>query len=78
VIPISFVALALVYFVVPNSTVPVPVNKQNYLSSFKEVLVNKSAACLVGSMLITAAGIWSFYAASFWIKKFSLSCLMLV
>ena len=72
VIPISFTALAIACLRVPNKntrqTIPQP---QNYLGSFKEVLLNKSAAaCLVGNMLITAAGIWSFFAATFWRKQF--------
>ena len=41
------------------------------MRSFKEVLLNKSAsACLFGNLLITAAGVWSFYAATFWRKQF--------
>jgi MFS transporter, DHA1 family, multidrug resistance protein len=74
VIPISFIALALVYLIVPYKSKHQEVlNTQNYPSSFKEVLLNKSAtACLFGNMLITAAGIWSFYAATFWRKQFLL------
>jgi predicted MFS family arabinose efflux permease len=74
VIPISFVALALVYFVVPktiNLQKQATAKSQNYLGSFKEVLLNKSAAaCLFGNLFITAAGIWSFFAATFWRKQF--------
>ena len=41
------------------------------MSCFKEVLLNKSAAaCLFGNLLITAAGVWSFFAATFWRKQF--------
>ena len=74
VIPISFIALALVYIVIPkNFNHQVIAKRQNYLTSFKEVLLNKSAAaCLFGNLFISAAGIWSFYAATFWRKEFSI------
>ena len=74
VIPISFIALALVYIVIPkNFNQQVIAKGQNYLTSFREVLLNKSAAaCLFGNLFITAAGIWSFYAATFWRKEFSM------
>jgi DHA1 family bicyclomycin/chloramphenicol resistance-like MFS transporter len=73
VIPISFIALTLAYLRVPSKAKQqiVP-NQKNYVGSFKEVLLNKSAAaCLFGNMLITAAGVWSFFAATFWRKQFS-------
>jgi len=73
ILPISLIALILVYIVIPSteSRQKGPNNKRIFLSSFKEVLLNKSAAaCLLGSMLLSAAGIWSFFAATFWRKQF--------
>jgi len=73
VLPISLIALVLVYIVIPSTArkQQVHTDKRIFLSSFKEVLLNKSAAaCLFGSLLITAAGIWSFFAATFWRKQF--------
>lgn len=73
ILPISLIALVLVYKVIPSTELKQQDynDKRLFLSSFKEVLMNKSAAaCLFGSMLITAAGIWSFFAATFWRKQF--------
>jgi len=73
VLPISLAAMVLVYTVIPSAKnkKQAPTNGRIFLGSFKEVLLNKSAAaCLFGSMLITAAGIWSFFAATFWRKQF--------
>jgi predicted MFS family arabinose efflux permease len=73
ILPISLIALVLVYKVIPSTELKQKDynDKRLFLSSFKEVLMNKSAAaCLFGSMLITAAGIWSFFAATFWRKQF--------
>ena len=72
ILPISLIALVLVYFIVPSTgRKQVPSDKRIYFKSFKEVLLNKSAAaCLLGSLLITAAGIWSFFAATFWRKQY--------
>ena len=71
-LPISLIALVFVYFIVPSTgRKQVPSDKRIYFKSFKEVLLNKSAAaCLLGSLLITAAGIWSFFAATFWRKQY--------
>ena len=73
ILPISFIALVLVYVVIPSTErkQQVHADRRVFLNSFKQVLLNKSAvACLLGSMLITATGIWSFFAATFWRKQF--------
>jgi MFS transporter, DHA1 family, multidrug resistance protein len=72
VIPISFTALALVHLTLPyKNKPPTALNKQNYSSGLREVLLNKSAAaCLFGTMLISASSIWSFFASTFWRKQF--------
>ncbi len=73
VIPISFIALILVYLIVPSRKIETTINRSNYINSFKQVLLNKSAvACLFGNMFIIAAGIWSFFAATFWRRQYGL------
>jgi predicted MFS family arabinose efflux permease len=73
VLPISFVALFVVYFLVPKDLQQVENLKQSFSGSFKQVLLNKSAAaCLFGNMFLVAAGVWSFFAASFWRKTYLL------
>ena len=72
VLPVSIVALAAAYLLVPSQHKQT--NTQTYKGSFKEILYNKSAiACLIGYMFITASGVWSFYAATFWQKQFSIT-----
>jgi len=76
VLPISVAALALAYFSIPKETSKPrnAIGKSTYLSSFKQVLLNKSAlACAIGNMFLHAAGVWSFFAAAFWIKTFQLT-----
>jgi predicted MFS family arabinose efflux permease len=72
VLPVSIVAMATAYLLIPSQQKQLILSKpQTYKASFKEVLCNKSAiACLIGYMFITAAGVWSFYAATFWRKQF--------
>jgi len=73
VIPISFMAIILVYLIVPSKKIEMTVNGNNYVNSFKQVLLNKSAvACLLGNLFIIAAGIWSFFAATFWRQQYAL------
>jgi predicted MFS family arabinose efflux permease len=74
-LPISIIALTLALIIIPSQRSQlVPVTPKPVLESFKQVLLNKSAtACLVGSLLINAAGVWSFYAATFWRKEFSIT-----
>ena len=73
VLPVSLVALFMAYFFVPKNLHQVAIVKQSFSESFKQVLLNKSgAACLIGNMFLTAAGVWSIFAATFWIKYYSL------
>jgi len=73
VLPVSLVAVCLAYLSIPSRHFKqAPIQKTNFRASFKEIFANKSAtACLFGNLLITAAGIWSFYAATFWRNQFS-------
>jgi len=74
VLPVSLVALFAAYFFVPKNLQQVAVVKQSFSESFKQVFLNKSAvACLLGNMFLTAGGVWSFFAATFWRKNYSLS-----
>jgi predicted MFS family arabinose efflux permease len=75
VLPVSIVALAVAYLLIPTGKVAIAqTNLSSVKASFKRVLINKSAtACLVGHCLMNAAGIWSFFAATFWRKQFLLS-----
>jgi predicted MFS family arabinose efflux permease len=76
-IPVSVIALFLVYFGVPiqrNYQSP-KIVKKIYFGKFKQVLVNKSAtACLVGNILktVTFQAI-VLYAASFYRQRFLIS-----
>ena len=73
VLPISLVALVLAYFFVPKNLQQATAVKQSFSESFKQVFLNKSAAaCLIGNMFLAAAGMWSFFAATFWRKYYSL------
>jgi predicted MFS family arabinose efflux permease len=74
VLPVSLIALFAAYFFVPKNLQQVAVVKQSFSESFKQVFLNKSAtACLLGNMFLTAAGVWSIFAATFWRKNYSLS-----
>ena len=73
VLPISLVALFAAYFLIPKNLQQAVIVKQSFSDSFKQVFLNKSAAaCLIGNMFLTAAGMWSFFAATFWRKYYSL------
>jgi predicted MFS family arabinose efflux permease len=73
VLPVSLVALFAAYFFVPKNIQQAAVVKQSFSESFKQVFLNKSAgACLIGNMFLTAAGVWSIFAATFWRKYYSL------
>jgi predicted MFS family arabinose efflux permease len=67
-LPMSLIALALAYISVPSGRLVLSASVEKSLfAGFKKVLLNKSAAaCLFGNMMMTAAGIWSFYGATFW------------
>ena len=72
-LPIAIVAFALALIIIPSKK-HVTNARPPYLSSFKEILLNKSAAaCLVGNLLINAASVWSFFAATFWRQQFGLN-----
>jgi MFS family permease len=72
VLPVSIVALFAAYFFVPKNLQQTTIVKQSFSESFKQVFLNKSAtACLIGNMFLTAAGVWSFFAATFWRKYYS-------
>jgi predicted MFS family arabinose efflux permease len=73
ILPISLIIFVLIYAVIPStkSNQQSQTDRGIFLSGFKEVALNRSAmACLFGSMLQTAAGIWSFFAPTFWQKQF--------
>jgi predicted MFS family arabinose efflux permease len=73
VLPISLVALFAAFFFVPKNMQQATVAKQSLSESFKQVFLNRSAgACLIGNMFLTAAGVWSIFAATFWRKYYSL------
>jgi MFS family permease len=73
VLPISFVALIASYLFVPKNLQHSKIVKQSFSESFKNVFLNRSAtACLIGNMFLTAGGMWSFFAATFWRKHYSL------
>ena len=76
VLPLSLVSLIAIYFFVPSKGQKArTITKQDYLNSFKQVFLNKSAAsCLIGNMFKFASGTWvSVYFASFLRKQFDVS-----
>jgi len=75
VLPISIIAIVLAYFSIPSEqrSRQIFAEKASFLSSFKEVLINKSAAaCLFGYTLMGIAAMWSFFAATFWRNQFNI------
>ena len=73
VLPISLVALLSAYLFVPKNLQQNAIVKQSFSESLKQVFLNRSAAaCLIGNMFLAAAGMWSFFAATFWRKYYSL------
>ena len=76
VLPISILGLGLALYGIPS--MPSQKHKDEngreaYLRSFRQVLLNKSAAaCLFGNMFLHAAGVWSFFAATFWRQQYLL------
>jgi predicted MFS family arabinose efflux permease len=75
VLPISILAVISIIVGIPSSSeYPKTIRKEDYIQSFKQVLLNKSAtACLFGNMFMQAAGVWSFFAATFWRQQYLLS-----
>jgi len=73
VLPIALIAVFLAYFVIPKGLPQITGVKQSFSSSFREVLLRKPAvACLIGNTFLSAGGMWSFFAATFWRQKFSI------
>jgi predicted MFS family arabinose efflux permease len=75
-LPISLIALAASYFGVPQSTQkPIEtVGKEDYVRSFKQVFLQKSAAgCLIGNVVRTASMMWGIYILAFFRMEFGLS-----
>jgi MFS family permease len=75
-LPISLFALVATYFIVPSSPHKLEtVGKGAYLRSFKEVLLQKSAAsCLVGNMVRHAGLAWGVvYSITFFREQYGLS-----
>ena len=67
-LPISLMALAAAYFGVPSSVKRQreTVGKKVYLSSFKQIFLNRSAvACLIGNMFTAASIVWLVYFVAF-------------
>jgi predicted MFS family arabinose efflux permease len=74
-LPVSVAGLALAYFNVPSSPSKPQggIGKEAYLSSFKQVLMNKSAAaCLASCALFYVSQVWGLYAITFYRTRFSL------
>ncbi len=78
VIPISLFTLVIAYRSIPSipskkNPTQIPIEKNDLLQGFKEIFACKSAAvCLFSNMMMTIAGVWSFFASSFWRTSFSL------
>jgi MFS family permease len=73
VLPIAILAVALSYFAIPKNLPQISRNEVSFTKSLKNVFFNKSAtACLIVNVFLTAGGVWSFFAATFWRQKFLL------
>ncbi|MEJ2242623.1 MAG: MFS transporter [Candidatus Bathyarchaeota archaeon] len=75
-LPISLIALAAAYFGVPQSTQKrtETVGKEDYLRSFKQIFLQRSAAgCLIANLIRTASMMWGIYFVAFFIEQFGLS-----
>lgn len=73
-LPVSVVGLVLAYFNVPPtpSRQQVAIGKGAYLSSLKQVLINRSAAaCLASCALFYVSQMWGLYAITFYRTRFS-------
>ncbi|MFB3888979.1 MAG: MFS transporter [Candidatus Bathyarchaeia archaeon] len=73
-LPLSVAGLVLTYFSVPSMSRKhePPVGREAYLSSFKQVFLNRSAAaCLIGGMLFMASHVWGIYGITFYRQQFS-------
>ena len=75
-LPVSLIALVAAYLGIPSSAKKQRkiVGKEAYLSSFKQVFLNKSAAaCLVGNMFAAASVMWMVFFVAFFMTRFGLS-----
>ena len=75
-LPVSLVALVAAFFGVPSSAKMRReiVGRADFLSSFKQVFLNKSAAaCLIGNMFTAASIMWAVFFAAFFMTRFGLS-----
>jgi DHA1 family inner membrane transport protein len=75
VLPVSAAGLVLAFLTLPSKSheKPLAAAKGAYLSSFKQVLLNKSAAaCLVGVILSAASGV-GLFAIAFYRQQFLMS-----
>jgi len=75
VLPISVAGLAMAFLSVPSASheESFATGKKSYLGSFKEILLNKSAAsCLLGGMLVSAISI-GLFSTTFFMEQFSMS-----
>jgi predicted MFS family arabinose efflux permease len=72
-LPVSVAGLVLTFFNVPSTPhkQETEIRKETYLSSLKQVFLNKSAAaCLVGNLLFSASHTWGIYAITFYRQNF--------
>jgi len=75
-LPVSLMALVAAHFGVPTfvKKQKETVGREAFLSSFKQVFLNKSAAaCLIGNMFTAASVAWLIYFTAFFMTRFSLS-----
>jgi predicted MFS family arabinose efflux permease len=76
-LPVSLMALVAAFFGVPSSSTKrqrETVGREAFLSSFKQVFLNKSAAaCLIGNMFTAASVMWAVYFVAFFMDRFGLS-----
>ncbi len=73
-LPVSVVGLILAYFSIPSTPreQQAAIGKEAYLSSLKQVLLNKSAAaCLACTALYYVSFMWGIYAITFYRTRFS-------
>ncbi len=75
VLPVSIIALMLAFFVLPSFGKPKTNVKEQYLSSYKEILLNRSAStCLIGAMLHSFVPVMgTVFGIAFFRDTFSLS-----
>lgn len=75
-LPISVVSLVVVYFGVPSlPQKPKDAKMEDYISSFKQIFLKKSAiGCLIGAMFRQAGLVWTtVYSATFFRTQFGIS-----